>query len=84
MLLAGTEVDEEHGGGAKQNSRPLCSNTRHWETHSDTFTYSHTGTVYRAHRHMLLPTTTQTFSSISQDRPISSPVLGVEAEGPSL
>lgn len=41
----GTEVDEERGGRAQPNSRALCPNTRHWETHSDTFTHSHTDTV---------------------------------------
>lgn len=40
-----TEVDEEQGGRAQQNSRALCSYTRHWETHSDTFTHSHTDTA---------------------------------------
>lgn len=65
--------------GGDTNSSPLCWNTRHWETHSDTFTYSHTGT-----ERMLLPTTTtQILSGISQDGPISSPVLGVQVEKPS-
>lgn len=41
-----TEVDEEEQGGRAQwNSRALCSYTRHWETHSNTFTHSHTDTV---------------------------------------
>lgn len=65
--------------GGDVNSRPLCSNARHWETHSDTFTYSHTGT-----ERMLLPTTTtQTLSGISRDGPISSLVLGVQGVTPS-
>lgn len=42
----GTEVDEEQGGRAQQNSRALCLYTRHWETHSNTFTHSHTDTVH--------------------------------------
>lgn len=41
----GTEVDEEQGGRAQQNSRALCSYTRHWETHSNTFTFTHSHIV---------------------------------------
>lgn len=39
---AGTEVDKEQRGRAQQDSEALCSHTRHWETHSNTFTHSHT------------------------------------------
>lgn len=39
---AGTEVDEKQQGRAQQDSEALCSYTRHWETHSNTFTHSHT------------------------------------------
>lgn len=39
---AGTEVDEKQRGRAQQDSEALCSYTRHWETHSNTFTHSHT------------------------------------------
>ncbi|CAJ1075200.1 hypothetical protein PFLUV_G00177710 [Xyrichtys novacula] len=39
---AGTEVDEKQRRRARQDSGALCSYTRHWETHSNTFTHSHT------------------------------------------
>lgn len=79
----GTEVDEEQGReGTAKNSRALCSYTRHWETHSNTFTHSHTDTVVHTSA-CLLPTAAQTCAGISEGSPISSPVLGVEADPPS-
>lgn len=40
----GTEVAEK-GGRAQPNSGALCSYTRHWESHSNTFTHSHNNTA---------------------------------------
>lgn len=78
-----TEVDEEQGGRAQQKQQgivlvhqALGDTLRH--IHS--FTHGHG----RAHRRMLLPTAAQTCAGISKGSPISSPVLGVEADQPSL
>lgn len=73
---AGTEVDRELGRRAQPNSGALCPYTRHWETHSNTFMYSHIVTQSR----MLLPTAhcphRLTLAS-RKGSPISSPVLSV-------
>lgn len=40
----GQRLTRSREGGHSENSRALCSYTRHWETHSNTFTHSHTDT----------------------------------------
>lgn len=71
MDVQGSGVGTE---GAQPNSRALCSYTRHWETHNDTFVHTH--------KPLLLPTATQTHAGISggrphlQPSPVSAGVLG--------
>ena len=78
----GTEVDEEQGreGRAKQQGIVLVH-----QALGDTLKHIHSFTHLhgRAHKRMLLPTATQTCAGISEGSPISSPVLGVEADRPS-
>lgn len=38
----GQRLTKSREGRAEPNSRALCLYTRHWETHSNTFTHSHT------------------------------------------
>lgn len=79
----GTEVDEKQRGRAQKDSGALCSYTRHWETHSNTFTHSHTDAA--VHRSACLcPLPHRPHAGISEGSLISNPVLGVEAEPHSL
>lgn len=80
----GTEVDKEQGGRVMRNSRALCSYTRHWETHSNTFTHSHTDTVVHTSACFCpLPHRLALASRRAAPSPVPSPVLGVEADRPS-
>lgn len=75
----GTEVDEKQRGRVQKDSGALCSYTRHWETHSNTFTHSHTDAA--VHRSACLcPLPHRPHAGISEGSLISNPVLGFKAE----
>lgn len=63
-------------GGQSENSEALCSYARHWETHSNTFTHSHTDTVVHTSACFCPPPHRLALAS-RKGSPVSSPVCWV-------